>query len=364
MVNLTEDGSIPATRSAESNLPKCFIMLLNKEEIRSEGYNRSFGVDAYLPFTDHFSITGYFTGTSDDVYGSVTDNSSWNRHTATKLGISYNSDLWSMSLSYNDVGADFFPEMGYIHRRDFRKTDVSLNYSPRPENISHIRQYSFSLSGNYRTDYDYQLLDSEAGGSFSINFQNSARASIGIDHIQEYIPYDWEVREGYLIPKDTYRGYAVSASFESDKGKDIAGEIGFQYGTYYTGENARFSLEANITRIPRLRMELNYNYNFVDLPEGRFHTNTYGLRTYYYFNTELYFKAYLQLNDDKLLYAGQEKVISNLMLRWIYSPGSNIYLVYNDGRMLGPAATEIINRTFLLKVTFFWKKRSPRVVNK
>jgi len=332
------------------------LMLLNKEEINSAGFNRSYGIDAYLPLTTLFSITGYVAGTSDDVYGSVTGNGSWHRHTAAKLGLSYNSDLWSMSLSHNDVGADFYPELGYIRRTDFRKTDASLSYSPRPQNSSHIRQYSFSLSGDYRTDHDDRLLDSEAGGSISVHFQNSARASIGIDHIQEYIPYDWEVREGYVIPKDTYGGYAVSASFQSDRGKDIAGHIGLQYGTYYTGKNFGFSMQANITRIPRLRMELDYRYNFVDLPDGRFHTNTYGIRIFYYLNTELYFKAYLQLNDDKLMYAGQEKVVSNLMLRWIYSPGSNIYLVYNDGRMLGLAATEIINRTLLLKVTFFWRK--------
>ncbi|MFO7888735.1 MAG: DUF5916 domain-containing protein [bacterium] len=332
------------------------LMLLNKEEIHSEGYNRSYGIDAYLPLTSHFSIIGYVAGTSDDVYGSVTGNDPWYRHTASNLKFSYDSDLWHMSVSHNDVGADFYPEMGYIRRTDFRKTDVSLSYSPRPEKSSHIRQYSFSLNGDYRTDHDDRLLDSEAGGSFSIHFQNSARASIGIDHIQEYIPYDWEVREGYLIPEDTYQGYAASVSFQTDRGKDISGQIGLQYGTYYTGENSGFSIQANITRIPRLRMELDYRYNFVDLPDGRFHTNTYGIRTFYYFNTELYFKAYLQLNDDKLMYAGQEKVVSNLMLRWIYSPGSNIYLVYNDGRMLGPASTEIINRTLLLKVTFFWRK--------
>ncbi len=332
------------------------LMLLNKEEIRSGGYNRSFGFDAYLPLTSHFSISGYLAGTSDDLYGSVTGSGPWSNHAAVNLGIFYNSDLWNMSLSYDDVGADFYPEMGFIRRINFRKTDASLSYSPRPENSSHIRQYSYSLSGEYRTDHENRLLDSEAGGSFSIHFQNSARVSIEIDREQEYIPYDWEVREGYLIPQGTYGGYTASTSLESDRGKDIAGEISFQYGTYYTGENAQVSLEANITRIPRMRMELNYNHNLVNLPEGGFHTNTYGIRAFYYFNTEIYFKAYLQLNDDKLLYAGQEKVVSNLMLRWLYSPGSNIYLVYNDGRMLGPSATEIINRTALLKITFFWRK--------
>ena len=76
----------------------------------------------------------------------------------------------------------------------------------------------------------------------------------------------------------------------------------------------------------------------------------------YFFSTELYLKAYVQWNDDKVYNFGKEKIISNLLLRWIYSPESNLYLVYNDGRLVGPGESEIVNRTFMVKATFFWRK--------
>ena len=72
--------------------------------------------------------------------------------------------------------------------------------------------------------------------------------------------------------------------------------------------------------------------------------------------TELYFKAYVQWNDDKLLFGGREKIISNLLLRYIYKPGSDLYVVYNDGRLIGAGGGEITNRTLMAKVTFFWRK--------
>jgi hypothetical protein len=118
----------------------------------------------------------------------------------------------------------------------------------------------------------------------------------------------------------------------------------------------RFSLNSTITRIRRLRMEVDYNHNYVDLPEGSFHTNTLGLRMLYFFSTELYLKAYVQWNDDKYYNAGKEKIISDILLRWIYSPACNLYLVYNDGRLVGPGNNEIINRTLMVKVTYFWRK--------
>ena len=103
-------------------------------------------------------------------------------------------------------------------------------------------------------------------------------------------------------------------------------------------------------------MEIDYAHNYIDLPQGHFHTNTLGLRMFYFFSTELYLKAYVQWNDDKLYFDGKERVISNVLLRWIYSPASNLYLVYNDGRLIGPDHTELSNRTFMVKATFFWRK--------
>ncbi len=123
-----------------------------------------------------------------------------------------------------------------------------------------------------------------------------------------------------------------------------------------TGNNLHLGLNGNVARIARLKMEVDYNHNFVDFPEGSFRTNTIGIRMFYFFSTELYLKTYIQLNDDKLSNEGKERVISNFLLRWIYSPGSNLYMVYNDGRLIGPGEDEITNRTFMLKATFFWRR--------
>ena len=154
----------------------------------------------------------------------------------------------------------------------------------------------------------------------------------------------------------SYRGYEYSARMSSDESRPLAGRLNLNYGDYYTGKNTRIGLSGNITRIPRFKFEVDYNYNFIDLPEGNFHTNTVGLRLFYFFSTELYFKSYIQLNDDKLSYEGREKVVANFLLRWIYSPGSNFYLVYNDARLLAPGRNEISNRTLMAKATFFWRK--------
>jgi len=334
------------------------MMLLNKEVLRSPGYNRSFGVDGHFPLSHYFTISGYLAATfgpeKTGEGGQTVDQNK--RNLAGKISFDYNSDLWRASLSHMDIGARFNPEVGFIRRTDFRLSHASIEYAPRPKQSSVIRQFEYRLEGSYRSDHENQMLDNEVEASFSIKFQNSAELSFEVERQSEFIDFDWEVREGFLIPKGTYSGFMCHLNAESDKSRPVAGTIDIDYGNYYSGRQASLGLTGTITRIRRLRMELDYRHNDIRLPDGKFRTNTLGLRLFYFFSTDLYVKAYLQWNDDKFYNAGRERVISDILLRWIYSPACNLYVVYNDARLAGPGPDEIINRTLMLKVTYFWRK--------
>ena len=333
------------------------LIFLNKEETNSEHYNRSLGIDGNLPLNDNFSISGYFSGTTGP--DQLEENQTLKMDTknlAAKLSLDYQSDIWQLSTSYQDIGARFNAEMGFNRRTDYRLNKASAEYKPRPENSELVRQYGYKIDANYRSNHDNTMLDTEIGASYSIEFHNSSRFNLDLKRKKEFVDSDWEVREGFMIPTATYTELDYSVRIESDKSKSLAGEIDLGIGDYYTGDNKSFGLSGTITRIQPFRLEINYNHNNVSLPEGSFRTNTLGLRLFYFFSTSLYLKAYMQWNDDKLNFNGKERIISNILLRWIYSPASNVYLVYNDGRLIGPGNTEIINRTFMVKATFFWRK--------
>jgi len=245
--------------------------------------------------------------------------------------------------------------MGFIRRTDYRLVNSSMGYSPRPKNSSFIRQYVYNLSGKYRSDHNSQMLDNNIDASLEVKFQNSAEVKFGGQRKSEYLNFDWEVRDGLLIPSDTYSGFNYFIEGKTDASRPISAEADFFYGKYFTGNRFNGSISSVITSFPQVRLELQYNYNHVNLPQKNFQTNTLGIRALYYFSTELYFKAYVQWNDDKLRFGGKEKLISNFLVRWIYSPGSDLYLLYNDGRMFGHGPDEINNRTLMLKFTYLWR---------
>lgn len=332
------------------------FMFLNKELQNSPDYNRSIGFDMNLPLTRFFTINGYLAGTySPDILDDSVLIDMNSKNFIGKIDLNYDSDLWDFTASFEDVGKRFNPEMGFIRRTDYRLANTSMSYSPRPQESSYIRQFVYSLGGKYRYDHDNTVLDNNIDASIEIKFQNSAEIKFGGQRKAEYINFNWEVRDGIFIPSDTYSGLNYFIEGKTDVSLPISAEAELSYGKYYTGNRFNGSLSSVITSIPRVRIEMQYDHNHVDLPQKNFQTNTLGLRALYYFSTELYFKAYVQWNDDKLLFSGKEKIISNFLIRWIYSPGSDLYLLYNDGRMLAPGQDEITNRTLMLKFTYLWR---------
>ncbi|MBC7187100.1 MAG: carbohydrate binding family 9 domain-containing protein [Calditrichaeota bacterium] len=327
------------------------LLFTSKDELSTAAYGRSLGVDGFFPLSDYLTVSGWAAG--EFGAGDGRGYKALLRHTASELSVRYHSDLWSFGGGVQDVGAAFDPAMGFVRRRDFRRAQVSGEYSPRPRNATVIRQFSYRLGADWRTDHAGTLLDSGMDASFGVRFQNSAHLQLGVSREYEWLPEAWELRPGLVVPQGEYTGYEGFVEVTSDRGRSLSGSLDLHAGAYYTGRNVGLRAESEFTAIPQVKLALNYNHNYVSLDGGQFHTNTLGVRFFYFFSTELFFKAYVQWNDDRLNYGGKHRIVSNFLLRWIYSPGSDLYVVVNDGRLVGPGGQEITNRTVLLKATRF-----------
>lgn len=333
------------------------FMMLNSQQISGRQYNRSGGIDAYFPLNDRFTISGAVAGT----YGPNVDDESGainmkRQNYSGNINFEYNSDLWDFEVSHLDVQRNFNAEMGFMRRTDIRSTHAEIDFSPRPKNIPAIRQFRFRLETDYITDHNNTLLETDIGGFVGARFQNSAYIYTGMRRIAEFIDEDWEVRQGFIIPSRRYWGWSNWMWLSSDESKPLSGTMRMTYSDYYTGHRLSVNPGARIMNFDRFQAELDVGLNHVALPQGSFDAQTFGCRLLYFFSTKLYLKAYLQLNDDRLANDGDRISLANVLFRWIYRPGSDIYLVYNEGRLFGPTGMRTSNRTVMLKTTFFWRK--------
>ncbi len=333
------------------------FMFLNKSQFNSSHFNRSGGIDMRFPLTNRFTLSGAVAATygPDEIEDEQVIKMNTNNW-AGNVELDYNADLWDYEFSHLSIPENFNAEMGYIRRTGIRSTRGEIRYSPRPAHSATIRQFRFGIEGQYLTDFTNRMLESQLGASYGIRFQNSSFMYLNLQREGEYIDEDWEVRPGFIIPRDTYHGWDSFAWLSTNESNDIAGGLRLNYGDYYTGTRFSAGPELTLLNFKQLQAQVELNLNHVSLPEGRFDARTFSCRLYYYFSTKLYIKAYVQWNDDRLSNDGDRISLVNLLFRWTYRPGSDFYIVYNERRLFGVSAGEVADRTLMAKATFFWRK--------
>ena len=91
-----------------------------------------------------------------------------------------------------------------------------------------------------------------------------------------------------------------------------------------------------------------FQFNRVTLPAGSFNASIFGARVSYAFTTRFFTKLFAQWNSD-------DNVIStNFLLNYIYRPGSDFYLVFNQTYDTTGSSTRLEESTFVGKMTYWW----------
>ena len=122
-------------------------------------------------------------------------------------------------------------------------------------------------------------------------------------------------------------------------------------GAYFDGGLTTVELsQGRISVLPRMSVEPTVSFNWIDTPYGAFRTNLAVARVNYAFNPRTFFSGLLQYNS------ADDSFASNLRLRWEYSPGSELFVVYTDDRDVGSGGLrpdrwgwDLRNRGFVVK---------------
>jgi len=329
------------------------IMLLNMDE-KSGDYNRSVGFDSNFPVNENFYF--YFVGAGTYSPSESGSPNMKRNNFAGNAGFKWESDLWEFGGSYLDIEEQFNPEIGFVLRTDIRRTRGNIEYKPRPEQWESIRQFNFRAEGEYQTDHNGLVLNKKVNSEFGISFENTTRADIEITYEHEYLDEEWEIRDGYILNPNGYDNTEVQLGYFSDRTKDLSGRFHVSYGKYFGGNKFGSSIDLDFKALNRLTANMEYGYDWLTFSQGEFHTNRLATRVVYSFSPDLYVKAFLQWYDDKLELAGQNQYSANIIMRYIYRPGSDLFLVFNQESLTGPGRDIIENRTFMLKLNYFLRR--------
>jgi hypothetical protein len=239
---------------------------------------------------------------------------------------SYDGDAEGYSASHLLVQEDFNPEVGFLRRTGFRQTSVSLRRSPRPSWQS-IRQVTVEVSGDYIENATAGFVESrDISGRVAVERENSDQIAVGYAQIYENLVQDERIT-GATIPAGRYEFWTADASYTFGPQRFFSGSLSGRFGAFYGGHLAKAGLNRGRVEVTRqLSLEPSVSYNWVRLPAQNFNTVLAVTRMTYTFSPRMFLSGLVQYNSSA------DSFSANVRLRWEYSPGSEIFLVYSEER--------------------------------
>ena len=297
------------------------------------------GLDGNFSFFQNVSVNGYVSKSKTE------------SRDGDDLGyrgqFNYAADRYGVQFDRLVVPANFNPEVGFLPRTNFRRNFASGRFSPRPAEAKTIRKFSFEGSMNYTTDNDNHLESRELLGAFRIELQNSDAFHLEYFRDYEFLHRPFQVTDTLRIPVGGYDFNHVRAAYSPGQQHHLSGTAAIDVGGFYDGTKTAASLNARLGVTPQLGIEPNISLNWIERAGTRETVTATGARTTFTMTPRMFVAALVQ-------YASSTTSLStNLRFRWEYQPGSELFVVYTEGRDTLPPAgtgTALENRGFVVKI--------------
>jgi hypothetical protein len=297
------------------------------------------GVDAFLRFFQDGEANLYWARTSSP--GRSGDDASY------RAQFNYGGDRYGLELDRVVVESNFNPEVGFVRRTDFAMSSVAARFSPRLRRSRLVRRLNWQNDLEYISDASGNLLEDRTLSSrFAVEFNSSDQINATFTRRYERLPVDFLIAAGVVVPAGGYSYDTLNVSYTLAQQRKLSGTLSASRGGFYEGTRTSATYSGRVGFSPHVGLEPNVTLNWVRLPYGEFTARLVGLRLALAPTARLGFGALTQFNP------GARSLTSSARMRWEYTPGSELFVVYSDGRDTAVTGFPgVQNRTFAVKAT-------------
>ena len=301
------------------------------------GGNTAGGLDASFWPASTLNLQGFYARTWTSGPGG--EGAAW------RVGADYTGDRVGFVAQHLMVGPEADPQMGFVTRRDIRRTDLSARYTMRPVALG-MRRIDVFMEGQHivRTNGEKQ----DAGAGPVMNLEWNSGDSIGAFYFRGSTRLDeaFDLDHRVTVPPGHYSVRHLSFSARSSSSRPFVATAEANVEDVYGGRIATVGGTLRAAPGSHLTLGLGFTRNRVDLPGGAFTADIGSLRATYAFSTRLFVSAFVQHNrlDRRLL--------ANFRLDFVHRPGSDLFVVFNEERGDGATLRRVARRGGAVKLTW------------
>ena len=311
-------------------------------------YNRTFAADTTLAVHRNLTMTGFVAKTQTP--GLTTgDMASYAR--ATWL-----SPAFHVYTEFADLQENFNPEVGFVPRLGIRTSKFHGEWNPRPGRFN-IRMFDPMWNITYTTDQHNRLLTRRIHNMIGTYFEDGSSVMFYFNDHFEQLDIPFSIRNtGVTVPAGTYRFGEWVFSYQSDPSRRLYTRTRYSPQTFFDGTRTDIQATVGLRATSRVSAETIFNRSDVDLPWGNFVADLASLRLDLTLSPTVTLRSLSQYNS----LTGE--LSNSIRFNWIYSPGSDIYIAYDEMRLddlfyLNPHVRrspwgDVRNRQIAIKMTY------------
>ena len=272
----------------------------------------------------------------------------WDRSTRG-IRLNFPNQPWSGHVSYREFGNAYDPAVGFAPRNSFRRLQPSIGYTPQFTNSDLIQQIGWGIRFEHLTDLDFKLLTQNLGFElFSLTFATGDEVSFDINRNFERLeqPFDIKRDGSIILPVDEYTTWSANARLQTASYRNLSVESSLEFGEYWSGNRFQYGMKVTLRPLPGLDFSPEYIRTDIQLEEGAFTTDLFRFEGNVDFTTSLFLSSSLQYDNLSDLLG------LNTRLRWIITPGSDLYLVYNHNWLQQDNRFNTLQRTATGKISY------------
>ena len=317
---------------ARSNIGTFFS---NRQSGEPDDFNRVAGADVNLTLFKNLDLQGalgrsFTSGVEGD-------------QAMGRAKFNWFSERYEVFFEHLYVGDEFQHDVGFVRRSGIRRNNGLVTWDPRPQ-ILNIRRVAIKAEMEYLTDTDNFLLTRERSIQVRTHFHTGEILAFNSTDNREQLEGDFRITPEITIPLDVYGFRNQFVEYRSRPQQMLSALTRFGWGDFFGGKRKFVRVSPSFKPRPDFSADVAYEYNDIDLPQGSFTTYLINSR----FNLNL---SNRWLSTSLVQYESESKrLVLFFRLRFIYRPGDDLFVVFNQTSELGNPLVEK-DRAFQVKFT-------------
>ena len=292
-------------------------LIVNKETIGAAHYNRTFAVDTSLTPHPFFTVTGFLAKTETPGIASA--------DAAGHVNATWLSPGFRVYTEYTDIQDNFNAEVGFVPRIGIRRSKLHVQWNPRPGRWG-IRSMDPMMNIEYTTDQHNRLLTRRVHHMIGVQFEDGSSLTLITNKQFERLDVPFQLTGDVVVPPGIYRFWIPSARYNSDPSRRLSGSASYSPQGFFGGTRTDWRTSVSLRASSRVAVQGSFRRSDVDLPAGAFVADLASATFDLALSPEVTLRSLTQYNSTT------DSISTSVRFNWIYSPGADIYIAYDELR--------------------------------